>query len=122
MESVIISEELLKKLISKSVKELFVSPDTLLDLEHMMFIDNDCDQMVDEVRVEIPIREGDIPDVTSLINSLDVKEEELGKANNNLEVVTKELQLMREFLAYKGVKFDRDWKNKASATDNEQRN
>ena len=102
MQSVIISQELLEKLIVKSAKELFsTEAQTTLDFDNLNFIDDNTDNIYDEVRIEIPIKEGEIPDVVALIDNLDAKDRALSEIN-----------LMREFLAFKGIQFDRDFKTK----------
>jgi hypothetical protein len=119
MQSVIISQELLEKLIIKSAKELFsTEAQTTLDFENLNFIDDNADNIYDEVRIEIPIKEGEIPDVVALIDNLDAKDRELSEANANTDKALSEINLMREFLAFKGIQFDRDFKNKGRV-DNE---
>ena len=115
MQSVIISQELLEKLIVKSAKELFsTEAQTTLDFDNLNFIDDNADNIYDEVRIEIPIKEGEIPDVVALIDNLDAKDRELTEANTNTDKVLLEINLMREFLAFKGIQFDRDFKTKGA--------
>lgn len=113
MQSVIISQGLLEKLIVKSAKELFsTEAQTTLDFDNLNFIDGNADNIYDEVRIEIPLKEGEIPDVVALIDNLDAKDRELTEANANTVKALSEINLMREFLAFKGIQFDRDFKNK----------
>ena len=113
MQSVIISQELLEKLIVKSAKELFsTEAQTTLDFDNLNFIDDNADNIYDEVRIEIPIKEGEIPDVVALIDNLDAKDRELSEANANTDKALSEINLMREFLAFRGIQFDRDFKTK----------
>lgn len=121
MQSVIISQELLEKLIVKSAKELFsTEAQTTLDFDNLNFIDDNADNIYNEVRIEIPIKEGEIPDVVALIDNLDAKDRELSEANANTDKALSEINLMREFLAFKGIQFDRDFKTKRAINVNDE--
>lgn len=111
MSSLVLKEDLIKKVLKDNIKTLF-TPEVQrqFDFDRIIFIDRDGDEIEAQLALEIPMKKGEDLDPTELINKLDQTELELSETNKNLDTSLQEINSMREYIAFKGLKYNRDWK------------
>ena len=111
--SVIIKDPATLNIFKEASKTLF-SEDAkkILDFEHTRFVDGEGYEIT-EVSLEIPVlTEEQIESRKDLVEALDERDSSIEILNEKLNTALNQLKSMQVFLAFKGVQYNRDWKQK----------
>lgn len=111
--SVIIKDPATLNIFKEASKTLFSEEaKKILDFEQSRFVDEEGFEIT-EVSLEIPVlTEEQIETRKDLVEALDERDSSIERLNEKLNKALCDFKSMHDFLAFKGIQFDRDWKQK----------